>query len=66
MDFCKSKGIHITAYSPFGSTGSPMFKEDGVQELAKKHKVGPGNILLSYHGEFEPEGPKVFSTNEAG
>ncbi|KAL1648080.1 hypothetical protein SLS58_002407 [Diplodia intermedia] len=51
VDFCKSKGIHITAYSPFGSTGSPMFKEEGVQELAKKYNVGPGNILLSYHDE---------------
>lgn len=29
-----------------------MFKEEGVQELAKKYNVGPGNILLSYHGEF--------------
>ncbi|KAK0661963.1 D-galacturonate reductase [Lasiodiplodia hormozganensis] len=49
VDFCKAKGIHITAYSPLGSTGSPLFKEEGVQELAKKYNVGPGNILLSYH-----------------
>ncbi|KAF2141190.1 uncharacterized protein K452DRAFT_308981 [Aplosporella prunicola CBS 121167] len=49
VDFCKTKGIHVTAYSPFGSTGSPMFSEEGVSEVAKKHKVSPGTVLLSYH-----------------
>ncbi|KAJ9664919.1 H/ACA snoRNP pseudouridylase subunit [Coniosporium apollinis] len=49
VDFCKSKGIHITAYSPLGSTGSPLFKEEGVQEVAKKHNVSVGCVLLSYH-----------------
>ncbi|KAF2730018.1 Aldo/keto reductase [Polyplosphaeria fusca] len=49
VDFCNEKGIHVTAYSPFGSTGSPMFKEEGVVEVANKHNVGPGTVLLSYH-----------------
>ncbi|KAJ4355894.1 uncharacterized protein N0V89_003919 [Didymosphaeria variabile] len=49
VDFCKEKGIHITAYSPLGSTGSPLFKDEGVLEVAKKHNVGPGTVLLSYH-----------------
>lgn len=49
VDFCKSKGIHVSAYSPFGSVGGPMFKEEGVHEVAKKHNVGPGTVLLSYH-----------------
>ncbi|KAJ4297652.1 hypothetical protein N0V90_005546 [Kalmusia sp. IMI 367209] len=49
VDFCKQKGIHITAYSPLGSTGSPLFKDEGVLEVAKKHNVGPGTVLLSYH-----------------
>lgn len=47
-DFCKEKGILIEAYSPLGSTGSPLFKEDGIQKLAKKHGVGEGTILISY------------------
>lgn len=51
LDYCKEKGIHVTAYSPLGSTGSPLFDEEGVQEVAKKHKVKPGTVLLSYHGE---------------
>lgn len=49
VDFCRAKGIHITAYSPFGSTGSPMMKEEGVVEVAQKHGVEPGTVLLSYH-----------------
>lgn len=49
VDFCKEKGIHITAYSPLGSTGSPLFKDEAVNEVAKKHSVGPAVVLLSYH-----------------
>ena len=48
-NFCKEKGIHITAYSPLGSTGSPLFKDEAVLEVAKKHSVGPAVVLLSYH-----------------
>lgn len=51
VDLCKEKGIHITGYSPFGSTGSPLFQETEIQEAAKKHGVSPGSILLSYHSE---------------
>jgi len=49
VDFCKDKGIHITAYSPFGSTGGPVMKDEVVGEVAKKHSVEPGTVLLSYH-----------------
>nr|POE46870.1 d-galacturonate reductase [Quercus suber] len=48
VDFCREKGILVEAYSPLGSTGSPLFSEDGVQEVAKKHNVGPGTVLISY------------------
>ncbi|KAI9684933.1 MAG: hypothetical protein M1822_005582 [Bathelium mastoideum] len=49
VDFCQSKGILVEAYSPLGSTGSPLFEEQGVQEVAKKHNVTAGAVLLSYH-----------------
>ena len=48
VDFCQSKGIHVTAYSPFGSTGSPIFKEEGVATVAHNHGVSAGCVLLSY------------------
>ena len=56
VDYCRVKGIHVTAYSPFGSTGSPMMKEEGVLEVARKHSVELGTVLLSYHSEF-PKSP---------
>jgi glycerol 2-dehydrogenase (NADP+) len=52
VDFCKSKGIHVTAYSPLGSTGSPLFKDEWVLEVAGKHGVGPACVLLSYHRAY--------------
>jgi glycerol 2-dehydrogenase (NADP+) len=51
VDFCKEKGILVQAYSPLGSTGSPLFQEEGVKEVAKKHNVGPGTVLISYQGK---------------
>ena len=51
VDFCKSKGIHITAYSPLGSTGAPMMTEGPIVEVAKKRNVTPACVLLSYHSE---------------
>jgi glycerol 2-dehydrogenase (NADP+) len=50
VDFCKSKGIHITAYSPLGSTGSPLMELPEVKDVAEKHKTSTGTVLLSYHG----------------
>ncbi|KAG4441588.1 H/ACA snoRNP pseudouridylase subunit [Cadophora sp. M221] len=49
VDFCKAKGIHITAYSPLGSSGSPMMKEKPILEVAEKKGVTPASVLLSYH-----------------
>ncbi|KAK4959549.1 H/ACA snoRNP pseudouridylase subunit [Elasticomyces elasticus] len=49
VDFCREKTIHVTAYSPLGSTGSPLFQEEGIQKVAKKHDVSAGTMLLSYH-----------------
>ena len=51
VDFCNEKGIHVTAYSPLGSTGSPMMKEPAVVEVAEKKGVTPASVLLSYHSE---------------
>jgi len=52
-DLCAKKGIIVQAYSPLGSTGSPLFQEEGIQEVAKKHNVGAGTVLISYQGGFD-------------
>ncbi|KAL6856652.1 D-galacturonate reductase [Trichoderma novae-zelandiae] len=49
VDFCKEKGIHIMAYSPLGSTGSPLMSADPVVKIAEKKGVSAVTVLLSYH-----------------
>jgi glycerol 2-dehydrogenase (NADP+) len=48
VDFCQSKSIVVTAYSPLGSTGSPLFQEEGIQKVAKKHGISEGTVCISY------------------
>jgi glycerol 2-dehydrogenase (NADP+) len=52
VDFCNQKGIHITAYSPLGSTGSPLFTAKPIVEVAEKRGVSPATVLLSWHSTF--------------
>ena len=47
VEMCRSKGIAVTAYSPLGSSDSPLMSNEVVKNLAEKHNVGPANILLS-------------------
>ncbi|KKK26001.1 hypothetical protein P175DRAFT_0517790 [Aspergillus ochraceoroseus IBT 24754] len=49
VDFANQKGIHIAAYSPFGSTGSPLFQNEHVQRIAQQNGVSPATVLLSWH-----------------
>lgn len=52
VDFCKEKGIHVMAYSPLGSTGSPLMTAEPVVKISEKKGVSAGTVLLSYHGIF--------------
>ncbi|ESK84068.1 aldo-keto reductase [Moniliophthora roreri MCA 2997] len=47
VNFCTSKGIVVTAYSPLGSDNSPLLKNPVVNKIAEKYGVGPGTILIS-------------------
>ncbi|KAH6607141.1 d-galacturonic acid reductase [Trichoderma cornu-damae] len=49
VDFCKEKGIHVMAYSPLGSSGSPLMGAEPVVKIAEKRGVSAGTVLLSYH-----------------
>ncbi|CAM1508734.1 Fc.00g055820.m01.CDS01 [Cosmosporella sp. VM-42] len=49
VDFCGEKGIHVTAYSPLGSSGGPLLQLPTIQRLAKKKGASPSAILLSWH-----------------
>ncbi|CAO1626812.1 unnamed protein product [Sympodiomycopsis kandeliae] len=48
VTYLQSKGIVAQAYSPLGSTGSPLLKEPVVVEIAKAHNADPGQIVLSW------------------
>ncbi|OCH85731.1 Aldo/keto reductase [Obba rivulosa] len=47
VEFCVSKGISVTAYSPLGSDASPLLSNPVVEKLAQRHGVSPANILVS-------------------
>ncbi|AJT82334.1 Gcy1p [Saccharomyces cerevisiae YJM693] len=49
INFCKSKGIVVEAYSPLGSTDAPLLKEPIILEIAKKNNVQPGHVVISWH-----------------
>ncbi|EGW32900.1 D-arabinose dehydrogenase [Spathaspora passalidarum NRRL Y-27907] len=49
VDYCKSKGIVVVAYSPVGSNGAPVLKVPLIQELAKKYDVTTNEITNAYH-----------------
>ncbi|KAK9370398.1 NADP-dependent oxidoreductase domain-containing protein [Lipomyces kononenkoae] len=48
LDYAKEKGIHITAYSPLGSTNAPLQQEPAVQEIAKRLNRSPAQVLISW------------------
>ncbi|KAG2174215.1 hypothetical protein INT43_004236 [Umbelopsis isabellina] len=48
IDFCKQNKIHVTAYSPLGSTSGPVQKEPIIVDLAKKYNVEPAQVLISW------------------
>jgi len=56
IEFCKSKGITFTAYSPLGAPQRPWAKDDDerllddakLKEVATKHGKSPAQILIKY------------------
>ncbi|ORY98034.1 NADP-dependent oxidoreductase domain-containing protein [Syncephalastrum racemosum] len=48
LEYCASKGIHVTAYSPLGSTNSPLLTDATVTKIAEKHGKSPAQVLLSW------------------
>uniref|UniRef100_A0A1A8LAF4 alcohol dehydrogenase (NADP(+)) n=4 Tax=Nothobranchius TaxID=28779 RepID=A0A1A8LAF4_9TELE len=61
IEFCRSKNIVLTAYSPFGSPERPpdllrgdtdpykLLADPVVADVARKHRKSPAQVLLRYH-----------------
>lgn len=47
VQFSRSKGVAITAYSPLGSSDSPLLSNPIVGKVAAKYAVSPANVLIS-------------------
>ncbi|KAG1222726.1 hypothetical protein G6F35_005106 [Rhizopus arrhizus] len=48
IDYCQSKGIHVTAYSPLGSTQSTLLQDATLNKIAEAHKISVAQVLLSW------------------
>lgn len=48
LKFCQKNGVHVTAYSPLGSTDSPVMQDPFILDLAKKYSASPAQILLAW------------------
>lgn len=48
VEYAKSKGIVMEAYSPLGSTGAPVLENKVLVELAEKYDVSPAAIAISW------------------
>lgn len=60
IDYCDGKGIHVTAYSPLGSAGSPLLEFPIIRQLAKQRGVAPSAVLLGWHGKiYDSKKPTV-------
>lgn len=46
--YLASKNIHPSAYSPLGSTDSPLAKNDALLSIAKAKGKSPQQVLLSW------------------
>ncbi|XP_077999852.1 aldo-keto reductase family 1 member B7-like [Glandiceps talaboti] len=56
VEYCQSRGVHVTASSPFGSPGAPeanppdpsLLKHPKVTALAERYKKSTGQVLLRF------------------
>ena len=50
LNFLRSKNIVAQAYSPLGSTNSPLLTDETATSLAEKYNLKVSDILLGYLG----------------
>ncbi|KAG0184404.1 hypothetical protein DFQ28_011196 [Apophysomyces sp. BC1034] len=48
LEYCSSKGIHCTAYSPLGSSKESLLEDQTIMKIATAHGKTPAQILVSW------------------
>ncbi|ODV77183.1 aldo/keto reductase [Suhomyces tanzawaensis NRRL Y-17324] len=48
LEFTKKHDILLEAYSPLGSTNSPLLTDETIVKIAENHNVSPATILISW------------------
>ncbi|PCH35161.1 Aldo/keto reductase [Wolfiporia cocos MD-104 SS10] len=48
LAYLRSKGIVTQAYSPLGSSGSPLLEDETARAIAAKHGLQPADVLIGY------------------
>jgi len=48
LEYCRGEGIVLTAYSPLGSTDSPLLHDEDIKKIAHKHGANVGQVLISW------------------
>ena len=54
LEYLKSHNITPQAYSPLGSSNSPLIADGDVVSIAEQHKLKPADVLLGYHCSYRP------------
>lgn len=48
VEYCASKGIHCSAYSPLGSSQSTLLQDQTLAKIAEAHGKSIPQILISW------------------
>ena len=52
IEYLKARGITPQAYSPLGSTNSPLLQDETAAAIAQKHSLQTSDVLLGYLGKI--------------